>query len=61
VFVALQLLEELEFERENFIKVKLKNDETGLLAMLPVFKTCKQAKKIYPNSQIIELTEVNKC
>lgn len=55
MWLVMQVLEELEFERENYIKVKLKNNDNGLFGMLPVFNTKEQAEKLYPNSQLFEV------
>ena len=57
MFLVLILITESDLKRECCIKIKYSDKDNGLCGILPVYETFEQAKKEFPDKNILELTE----
>ena len=55
MYVVMTLVVDSNIERENILKLTFKNDNIGLIGVIPVFKTYDQAKKAFPDKKILPI------
>lgn len=55
MYLVLSLITEGKIQRKEEIEINFQNKEQGIVGFLPIFETYEQAKKMYPDAEIIRV------